>query len=309
MKRILYLLTAILLTAGVANAQIDKGSIWYSDFYKIVCSSVSGNSFKFDLGSWGDEDDHFTLTKTGNNAYSIKSNEEYSVFEKITTVEYRVVEGTKLLLFKDAKGNIIYHFERTDDEMWEPQILRGYHAILNGTYVDAKGTKYTINDGEFTTGGKTLHFSIDPEMYQFLDMEDGKLYWWVVTTTGINIYKTIEGEYGPEMDALWLKLKNVSPNGRWAFLSTEIVNNNTMWRFPSGLIRLMRNEIYARHGYVFSSADLKAYFSKQPWYKPLNNNAAVKLNAIETLNIDLLKANETVAREGTDDEEIEEGLE
>jgi hypothetical protein len=69
----------------------------------------------------------------------------------------------------------------------------------------------------------------------------------------------------------------------------------------------MRNEIYARHGYVFNSADLKKYFGSQSWYKPINNNAAVKLSNIEALNVDILKSNETAAREGTDDEEIEEG--
>jgi len=33
-------------------------------------------------------------------------------------------------------------------------------------------------------------------------------------------------------------------------------------------LRLLRNEIYARHGRQFKSADLRKYFSKQPWYKP-----------------------------------------
>ncbi|ARF14913.1 YARHG domain-containing protein [Sporosarcina ureae] len=31
-------------------------------------------------------------------------------------------------------------------------------------------------------------------------------------------------------------------------------------------LRLARNEVYARHGYVFESADLQAYFDSQMWY-------------------------------------------
>lgn len=31
---------------------------------------------------------------------------------------------------------------------------------------------------------------------------------------------------------------------------------------------IMRNEIYARKGYIFKRKDLQIYFSKQPWYKP-----------------------------------------
>lgn len=309
MKRILYLLTAFLLTASVANAQFTANSKWYDGDERITCASESAKTFMFEADWWGEDGTTFTLTKTSDNHFTVSNYDDYDYLTRIKDVEYRVVEGHKLLLFKDAKGNILKHYERTDDDMWEPEILKGYHYILNGTYVDAKGTKYTINDDEFIAGGKSLHYNIDPEQYNIMEMEDNNHYWWVVSTTGINIYKTTEGEYGYEMGALWLKLKNVSPNGRWAFLSNAIVPSNTMWRFSSDLIRIMRNEIYARRGYVFNSADLKAYFSKQPWYKPLNNNNAVKLNAIESLNIELLKANETAAREGTDDEEIEKGLE
>ena len=35
----------------------------------------------------------------------------------------------------------------------------------------------------------------------------------------------------------------------------------------------MRNEIYAHHGYTFTSADLKAHFAKMSWYKPLGDNS------------------------------------
>lgn len=309
MKRILYLLTAILLTASVANAQIQKGSIWYEDCYKLTCLSVSGNTIKMNVDVWEDSDENFTLTKTANNTFSLKNDEQYPVFDKIKTVEYRAIGELKLLLFKDAKGNILNTFEQTNDEMWEAQIIKGYYHLIEGTYVDESGTKYVIDGDEFIMGGKKLNYGIEMEGYHILEMSDDSYLWWVVSTTGINIYECkFDPDNGYVQGALWHKLKEVSPNGRWEFLSKEIVPSSTRWGYPSGLIRIMRNEIYARHGYVFNSADLKEYFSKQPWYKPLNDNNAVKLNAIETLNIEILKANETAAREGTDDEEIEEGL-
>ncbi|MFA5122223.1 YARHG domain-containing protein [Zavarzinia sp.] len=31
---------------------------------------------------------------------------------------------------------------------------------------------------------------------------------------------------------------------------------------------IMRNEIFARHGYIFKRNDLSDYFSNQPWYRP-----------------------------------------
>ena len=54
----------------------------------------------------------------------------------------------------------------------------------------------------------------------------------------------------------------------------------------------MRNEIYAHHGYTFTSADLKAHFAKMSWYKPLGDNSKIKLSQLEQLNVDLIKAEE-----------------
>ena len=61
----------------------------------------------------------------------------------------------------------------------------------------------------------------------------------------------------------------------------------------------MRNFILARRGYVFQSKDLKAYFEKQPWYKPADSNDDVQLSLLERLNIELIKY-----REATFDKEV-----
>lgn len=52
-------------------------------------------------------------------------------------------------------------------------------------------------------------------------------------------------------------------------------------------LRLARNEIYARHGRMFSSADLQEYFDQQPWYcgtiAPNDFDQSI-LNAYESKN-------------------------
>jgi hypothetical protein len=40
-------------------------------------------------------------------------------------------------------------------------------------------------------------------------------------------------------------------------------------------LELMRNEIFARRGWVFARRELQQYFSKFPWYIPKNDNPAV----------------------------------
>ncbi len=57
-------------------------------------------------------------------------------------------------------------------------------------------------------------------------------------------------------------------------------------------LRLLRNKILAYHGYRFQSEDLQEYFSTIAWYKPGNDNNAIKLNIIEQTNIQLIKSEE-----------------
>ncbi|HIP34144.1 MAG TPA: YARHG domain-containing protein [Bacteroidia bacterium] len=53
-------------------------------------------------------------------------------------------------------------------------------------------------------------------------------------------------------------------------------------------LKLIRNEIYARKGYVFKNTKLKKYFALKKWYKP-NINAKIVLTEIEKNNIELIK--------------------
>lgn len=52
-------------------------------------------------------------------------------------------------------------------------------------------------------------------------------------------------------------------------------------------LRIMRNEIYARHGYIFADKALHQYFSAQPWYRPSTKD--INLNSVEQYNINFIK--------------------
>ena len=77
-------------------------------------------------------------------------------------------------------------------------------------------------------------------------------------------------------------------------LSNWLMNTTYLARFSKDELRLMRNEVLARHGWKFQSKDLQEYFGKQSWYKPGNDNKTIKLHVIEQLNIQLIKSEETV---------------
>jgi len=58
-------------------------------------------------------------------------------------------------------------------------------------------------------------------------------------------------------------------------------------------LRLKRNEIFARHGYIFRSQDLKDYFSNFEWYKPAYQNVDSLLTENDKANVKLILEMET----------------
>lgn len=61
---------------------------------------------------------------------------------------------------------------------------------------------------------------------------------------------------------------------------------------PKGIKRILRNSIFARHGYIFKSEDLKEFFSSFEWYNPTSSDVSSSLSHTDIKNIDFLKAHE-----------------
>lgn len=77
-------------------------------------------------------------------------------------------------------------------------------------------------------------------------------------------------------------------------ICNTLLNTPYLMDIPREQLRLMRNEILARHGYTFKSKDLNDYFRAKSWYKPGTDNSKVHLSVIEQTNIELIKSEEAV---------------
>ena len=60
--------------------------------------------------------------------------------------------------------------------------------------------------------------------------------------------------------------------------------------YDSETLALMRNEILARHGYVFKKAVYQEYFSAQSWYEENPDFSYDDLNAVEMENVETIKS-------------------
>lgn len=80
---------------------------------------------------------------------------------------------------------------------------------------------------------------------------------------------------------------NARGKGRWPFTSTRYLDPSELYGMGAWDLKIMRNEIYARHGYIFQTEDMRNYFNSQSWYTPVTRN--VKLSKIEEYNVQLIK--------------------
>lgn len=66
-------------------------------------------------------------------------------------------------------------------------------------------------------------------------------------------------------------------------ISAELLNGLGLYE-----LRLLRNEVYARHGKKFHTAWLQQYFEEEDWYKPLPDYREPKLSAVEEKNVAII---------------------
>lgn len=116
--------------------------------------------------------------------------------------------------------------------------------------------------------------------------------------SGLSLYEVdydeADGIYGNDHIIMVLDRMRGSQDARWPtgkrlMLPGEITNH------PKKELRVMRNEIFARHGYHFSSADLADYFNGELWYNKDSDpdvNKKIHFSLVESINVALLKSAE-----------------
>lgn len=76
---------------------------------------------------------------------------------------------------------------------------------------------------------------------------------------------------------------------QYDFACERLVTEEDLVGLDKDDLRIMRNWIFARHGYIFKSQDLKDYFEMLPWYNPRYTDVSSMLSNIEKKNIEFIK--------------------
>lgn len=98
-------------------------------------------------------------------------------------------------------------------------------------------------------------------------------------------------------DGVWeLGLKSIYPfnyKGKYPKATTSYLYQSDLNKMSRQELKIMRNEIYARYGYIFKfGGEMDKYFRATDWYKPQHKNVDAYITSIEKKNIELIQAAE-----------------
>lgn len=83
--------------------------------------------------------------------------------------------------------------------------------------------------------------------------------------------------------------KSTDLPGKYPLASTRILTAADLAGIPASELKIMRNEIFARHGYIFTTSSMKDYFTGQRWYQPKHASVTGLLSPVEVANVEFLQ--------------------
>lgn len=199
------------------------------------------------------------------------------LIENEDTGEYSALEGNLLVKVKDGEVNEIII---TGDEKTAPV----FDTVALGTTGDEAKTKLTPDYPEsqdITDGFKLLN--LDTKGSVECTVEDDKvssIRYAQLSDEEIEAFRTDKEEK--------LRAEYIFPDSDKKYLSEDEIRSKTVDEMMIG-----RNEIFARHGYIFDDENLKQHFEGTSWYKgtiPAEQfDSDQTFNDFERKNVELIK--------------------
>lgn len=330
-KTIFLLLVLMPLCAMAQQLLSDKNMYWTNGdvFFVLSKHEIRADMYVGMGGTLNEGGTFFGLQNTGNSYklvetnYGLSNDSETYMYgqtlffdKKNITANLKTIKGKRYLLFYE-KGKLldVYHEENETTNYGKQNGLYGLEEslirkiFLAGEYIDSKGglVTFAVNEQKVhgLRGGWKEYVIDAPRNFPLnnIRLDETTTYEVNHEDDGLMLTEYYTGEEDFEewkQTGNTIKLYHVLPNrmqgtagktSRFDFASKEVLYSSILGGFTKKELRLMRNEIYARHGYRFSSPDMNEYFSQCPWYSPRgdNNAATAELTEVEKINVQLIK--------------------
>ena len=210
---------------------------------------------------------HDVLFLGKNRCYSDSGFHDGYAITKDEFKDFRFVTNSNGIFCIDDKGNSYKKISNTLNE-------RGYgyseytNYVLNVIFdfskdmknIQIQGDKIIIDGVEYSVNLDTVFFE-RKNVALWLRAEN---YSYALVKNGVN--GELHGCKRAEEEMFWLVDEKVVKEFPLMFVKAGD-DFPSYWNLPKNQLRYLRNLIYARHGYVFKSQDLKEIFENFSWYK------------------------------------------
>jgi hypothetical protein len=230
----------------------------------------------------------------------------FNPFSKSPRAKYIEKEGWKLICLYDLKGNLHDVLDGSFFGEGEVVAMGKWMQQIMGKYTDSYGDTLEIGHEIIYEKGiaraeyKNIAFNgTVTGVLRISGLTDLEGMWEAVQTLdGLTLYEVEQDEYGMFKRKDQQKLLSwVNTEPRFGYANRILLNDKMFRKMKKSTLRILRNSILAKHGYMFSSHDLVDYFGSQPWFSPRPSNDGVldELSLVESLNVELIKCEEAKA--------------
>lgn len=267
-----------------------------------VSNSLVVNSKEDLLGYWvGD----FNANLSDEEMDTIYGNEKYSnLITRKITFSIDEIKGDSIIGHSISAGNISPFkgvlFENTSgftmqvDEFKKAKTdgnfsiqIKKTDSVMKGNWEAYKQSELMIYKRNFDLKKKLFVYDKAQNLdMTFFDTDKSKEYVYATDTIDGKIEEYIDSEYYATTEKLFEK------NASNEELTSDFVSN-----LSKADIFILRNSIFARHGFAFRDKQLRMYFEQFEWYMPVFGDVKGELTEIEKKNIDLLLRYEQNAEE------------
>ena len=203
---------------------------------------------------------------------------------------YEISHGFDSVLESDIRRQIMGRYYTSDEQGW----------LITSDKIFVYSLSALPNQSNYVYS-YTIRWSETDSPERVLVLSDGRNLCFEMTAEGLDLYKGIVHVEKGANDLEWISrgkllyhlektdLDKAVP-GRWPEASTGLLTRGYLEPYPTGVLRLIRNEIYARHGHRFSDQRLTDFYNKDGlWYGIATiKQQPTELTQVEQLNVELI---------------------
>ena len=269
------MLSVTAMTSALLNSPSDDFGSTYEDSHEDISGYYDYNTPETYIPTEPDDSYSAYTEPSAESNLPIDSNKPVSIYSYMGTwvVESMNTAANRVTFSLDSMND---HFIFDADG-----VFRNGNKLtwIEGVSLSFDGTKAIgeyDDDGWGNHGYITLYFD-DDAIYMSISAEGNG---------GWNMAMTNERCIPFEDDAEYTSSEYLFPSDSQYITTADLAGRSQQE------VTLIRNEIYARHGYIFKSQDIQNYFAEKSWYYPNQYFDESLLNAVEKSNIDTIIAYE-----------------